>query len=163
MCWDFNVHHKDCLTHSGGTDRPGELYYDFSISNDLILMVTLLLKSECDSHRSALLDLLFSSDAIQWLPFTGEFLLSGCLSFYWLSAKLKTDAQFHRIAYDYFYADWDGLHQAFTNCMHCYNCAHNMHSNSLTRTEKSCTVLTPLYKNKLNLPIYLRDHYALRK
>ena len=79
---DFNVHHKDCLTHSGGTDRPGELYYDFSISNDLILMVTFLLKSECDSHRSALLDLLFSSDAIQWLPFIGEFLLSGCLSFY---------------------------------------------------------------------------------
>ena len=21
---DFNVHHKDCLTYSGGTDRPGE-------------------------------------------------------------------------------------------------------------------------------------------
>ena len=23
----FNVHHKDCLTYSGGTDRPGELCY----------------------------------------------------------------------------------------------------------------------------------------
>ena len=22
---DFNVHHKDWLTHSGGTDRPGEI------------------------------------------------------------------------------------------------------------------------------------------
>ena len=22
---DFNVHHKDWLTYSGGTDRPGEL------------------------------------------------------------------------------------------------------------------------------------------
>ena len=42
---NFNVHHKDCLTHSGGNDRPGELYYDFSILNDLILMVTFLLKS----------------------------------------------------------------------------------------------------------------------
>ena len=21
---DFNVHHKDCLTYSGGTDRPGD-------------------------------------------------------------------------------------------------------------------------------------------
>ena len=33
---DFNVHHKDWLTYSGGTDRPGELCYNFSISNDLI-------------------------------------------------------------------------------------------------------------------------------
>ena len=24
---DFNVHHKDWLTYSGGTDRPGELCY----------------------------------------------------------------------------------------------------------------------------------------
>ena len=32
---DFNVHHKDWLTHSGGTDRPGELCYNFSIPNDL--------------------------------------------------------------------------------------------------------------------------------
>ena len=31
---DFNVHHKDWLTHSGGTDRPGELCNDFPISND---------------------------------------------------------------------------------------------------------------------------------
>ena len=26
---DFNVHHKDWLTYSGGTDRPGELCYIF--------------------------------------------------------------------------------------------------------------------------------------
>ena len=26
---DFNVHHKDWLTYSGGTDRPDELYYNF--------------------------------------------------------------------------------------------------------------------------------------
>ena len=36
---DFNVYHKDWLTYSGGTDRPGELCYNFSISNDLTLMV----------------------------------------------------------------------------------------------------------------------------
>ena len=28
---DFNVHHKDWLTYSGGTDQPGELCYNFSI------------------------------------------------------------------------------------------------------------------------------------
>ena len=40
---DFNVHHKDWLTYSGGTDRPGEFCHNFSyviiISNDLTQMV----------------------------------------------------------------------------------------------------------------------------
>ena len=31
---DFNVHHKDWLTYSGGTDRSGELCYNFSIANN---------------------------------------------------------------------------------------------------------------------------------
>ena len=61
---DFNVHHKDCLTFSGGTDRPGELCYNFSISNDLIQMVNFPIRiPDCDSHSPALLDLLISSDA----------------------------------------------------------------------------------------------------
>ena len=32
---DFNIHHKDWVTYSGRTDQPGELCYNFSISNDL--------------------------------------------------------------------------------------------------------------------------------
>ena len=36
---DFNVHHKDRLTYSGGTDRPGELCCNCCISNDLTQMV----------------------------------------------------------------------------------------------------------------------------
>ena len=64
---DFNVHHKDCLTHSGGTDRPGELYYDFSISNDLILMVTFLLKS----LSVTLIDLLFWIYFFLLMPYNG--------------------------------------------------------------------------------------------
>ena len=36
---DFNIHHEDWLTPSGGTDRPGELCYNFSSSNDLTQMV----------------------------------------------------------------------------------------------------------------------------
>ena len=36
---DFNAHHKDWLIYSGGTDRPGGLCYNFSISNDLTQMV----------------------------------------------------------------------------------------------------------------------------
>ena len=36
---DFNIYYKDWLTYSGGTDRSGELCYNFSISNDLTQMV----------------------------------------------------------------------------------------------------------------------------
>ena len=61
---NFNVHHKDFLTYSGATDRPGELCYNFSISNGLTQMVNFPARiSECNSHSSALLDLFISSDA----------------------------------------------------------------------------------------------------
>ena len=61
---DFNVHHKDWLTYSSGTDRPGELCYNFSISNDLTQMVDFPTRiPDCDSHSPALLDLFLSSDA----------------------------------------------------------------------------------------------------
>ena len=59
---DFNVHHKDWLTYSGGTDQPGEL--SFSISNDLTQMVNFPTRiPDCDSHSPALLDLFPFSDA----------------------------------------------------------------------------------------------------
>ena len=57
---DFNVH-NDLLTYSGGTDRPGELCYNFSISNDLTQMVNFLTRiPDSDSHSPALLDLFLS-------------------------------------------------------------------------------------------------------
>ena len=60
---DFNIHHKDWFTYSGGTDRPGELCYNFSISNDLTQMVNFPTRiPDCDSHRAVLLDLLISSE-----------------------------------------------------------------------------------------------------
>ena len=46
---DFNVHHKDWITYSGGTDRSGELSYNFSYdltSYDLTWWLTLLLTFE---------------------------------------------------------------------------------------------------------------------
>ena len=42
---DFNVHHKDWLTYSGGNGRSGELCHNFSIPNDLTQMVNLVLYS----------------------------------------------------------------------------------------------------------------------
>ena len=54
---DFNIYHKDWLTYSGGTDRPGELCYNFSISNDLVQMGNFPTRiPDCDSHSPALLD-----------------------------------------------------------------------------------------------------------
>ena len=93
---DFNDHHKDWLTYSGGTDRPGELCYNFSISNDLTQMVNFPTRiPDCDSHRPALLDLFISSD------------VSICSIDFPMNSK--QDAPFHRIAYDYSRADWNGL------------------------------------------------------
>ena len=51
---DFNIHHKDWLTNSGGTDRLRELFYNFSISNDLTEIVNFSTWiSNCDSHNPA--------------------------------------------------------------------------------------------------------------
>ena len=59
----FNIHHKDWVTYSGGTDQRGELCYNVSISNDLTQMVIFPTRIPgCDSHGTALLDLFLSSD-----------------------------------------------------------------------------------------------------
>ena len=61
---DFNVHHMNWFNYSGRTDRPGELCYNFSISNDLTLMFTVPTQiPDCDSHSPALLDFFLSVDA----------------------------------------------------------------------------------------------------
>ena len=61
---DLNVHHKGWLTYSSGTDQPGELCYNFSISNDPTQMVNFPTQIlDCDSRSPALLDLFLSSGA----------------------------------------------------------------------------------------------------
>ena len=48
---NINIDHKDWLTYSGGTNRSGELCYNFSISNDLTQMVNFpTWIPDCDSH-----------------------------------------------------------------------------------------------------------------
>ena len=68
---DFNVHHKDWLAYSGGTDRPVELSYNFSISNDLSQMGNFPTRiPDCDSHSPALLGLFLLLTLVfvlQWL------------------------------------------------------------------------------------------------
>ena len=107
---DFNVHHKDWLTYSSGTDRPGELCYNFSISNDLTQMVDFPTRiPDCDSHSPALLDLFISSDAsicstMAFPPLgnSGHVVVSVSIDF---PTNSQQDAPFPRIAYDYSRAD----------------------------------------------------------
>ena len=55
--------HKDWLTYSGGTDRPGELCCNISISNDLTQMANFpTLIPDCDSQSPDHWDLFLSSD-----------------------------------------------------------------------------------------------------
>ena len=111
---DFNVHHRDWLTYSGGTDRSGELCYNFSISNDLTQMVNFpTWIPECDSHSPALLDLFLPSDAsicsAKAFPPLGNsdhIVVSVFIDF---PINSKQDTLFHHVAYDYSPADWDAL------------------------------------------------------
>ena len=111
---DFNVHHKDWLTYSGGTDRPGELYYNFSISDDLTQIVNFpTWIPDSDSHSPALLDLFISSDAsicstMAFPPLgnSDHVVVSVSIDF---PINSKQDTAFHRVSYDYSRADWDGL------------------------------------------------------
>ena len=117
MCFvfgDFNVHNEDWLTYSGGTDRPAELCYNFSISNDLTQIVNFHTRiPDCDSHTPALLDLFLSSDAsicstMAFPPLgnSDHVVVSVSIDF---PINSKQDTPFHRLAYDYSRANWDGL------------------------------------------------------
>ena len=104
----------DWLTYSGETDRPGELCYNFSISNDLTQMVNFPTRiPDCDSHSPALLDLFLSSDAcicstMAFPPLGNSDHVIVSVSIDFLT-NLQRDAPFHRIAYGYSRADWDCL------------------------------------------------------
>ena len=111
---DFYVHHKDWLTYSGGTDRPGELCYNFSISNDLTQIVNFPTRiPDCDSHSPAILDLFISSDvsicstmAFPPMGNSDHVVVSVSIDF---PINSKQDTLFHHMDYDYSRADWASL------------------------------------------------------
>ena len=85
---DFNVHLKDCLTHSGGNDKPGELYHFSDLVNSAIIFLSqmtlfkwLTFVPECLTVTlTALLFwisffLLMLVFILQWLPFHWEILI----------------------------------------------------------------------------------------
>ena len=108
----FNVHRNTC---SGGTDRSGELCYNFSISVDLTQVVNFPTRiSDCDSHSPALLDLFISSStnicsAMAFTPLGNSDHVVDSVSVDFLSYS-QLDTLFHCIAHDYFCADWDSFH-----------------------------------------------------
>ena len=108
---DFSIHYKDWLTYSDGADRPVELCYNFSISNELTQMVNFLTRIlDCVSHSPALLDFFLSFDAsicstMAFLPLGNSVVASASTGF---PINSKRDALFHYIAYNYSRADLDG-------------------------------------------------------
>ena len=107
---EFNIHHMDWLTYFGGTDRPDEWCYNFSISNDLIQMFNFPTRiPDCDSHSPALLGFFLSSDAsicstMAVIPL-GNFDHVVVPVYIDFPTHSKQDVLFHRITYDYSCAD----------------------------------------------------------
>ena len=98
------------FVYSGGTDGSGELCYNIYMSYDLTEIVNWIL--DCDSHNLAP-----SSDtsicSTMVLPPLGNsdhVVVSVSIDF---PSNSQRDAPFHRIAYDYSRADWDGLRDHF--------------------------------------------------
>ena len=78
---DFNVHHKDWFTYFGRSDRPGELCYNFLISQTTLLgWLTLLLGSQSVIFTVLLL----------WISF---FLLTLAFILQWLSLHWEIQFQ----------------------------------------------------------------------
>ena len=103
---DFNVHHKDRLSYSGGTDRPSEICSHFSILNYLIQMVSFpTWIPDRDTHSPALLDYFFLLTLVfllQWLSLHREiltmFVVSVSINF---SSNSKWDVPIHHITCGY--------------------------------------------------------------
>ena len=90
--FNFNIHLKDCFAYSGRSDRPDELCYSFSISNDFNQMVNSPTRiPDYDSHSPALLDLFLLTlrFVLQWLSIHWEILIM------WLSRLPSTFHQIH--------------------------------------------------------------------
>ena len=111
---DFNVHDKDYLTYSSGTDRPSEHCYNFSISNNLAQKVSFSTRiPDFDSRSPTPLDLFISSDTSVFstmaFPPLGNSDHDAVSVSIELPSNWQQDAPYYHKAYDCSHADWDGL------------------------------------------------------
>ena len=108
------VYHKNWITNSVGTDKAGELCYNFSSSDNLNQMDNFpTWIPEYDSHSPALLGLFLFPDAntcstmdFPWLGNSDVVVSVSSDS----PSNSKGDAPFHCIAFDHSCADWSGLY-----------------------------------------------------
>ena len=105
---DFDIHRKDRLTYSGGTDGPDELCYNFSFWNDLTQMVDFpTWIPDWGSYSPALLDLFLASNTSVYstmafipLGYSDHFVVSVSIDF---PSNSKQDL-FYCQTYDYFHS-----------------------------------------------------------
>ena len=111
---DFNVHHTNWLTHSHGTDRPGEGCYNFALSQDLTQIVSFPTRiPDYGGQEPSLLDLFLTTtpdicSATSYPPLgtSDHVVVSVFVDF---KVKSVHDAPFHRTVFSYDKADWDGF------------------------------------------------------
>ena len=116
---DFNIHHKDWLIYSGGTDTSGELCYNFSISNDLIQMVNFPTRiHDCDS-QSCFFGLIYFFQCQYFFyngfPSVKKFWLCCCLSFHWLPTIFLTGCPVSSNCL-WLFSCWLGWLRSFERC-----------------------------------------------
>ena len=107
---DINVHYKDWLTYSGGTDGSVELCYNFPSQMTLLRWIVFLVRSMTVTLAVLLflicLFLLMLVFVLQRLSLHWEIqIMLFSLTFH----QSPKDAPFHGIAYGNFCADWDSL------------------------------------------------------
>ena len=100
---------------TGGTDRPGELCSNFSISNDLTRMVNFPARiPDCDSHSPVLLDFFLSSNTsiCSTMAFPPLGILIMLLSQFLLTFQINLNRTPHFIAWlmTILVLIWHGLH-----------------------------------------------------
>ena len=112
----FSLETLTSVIRTNVRDRPGELCYNFPVSNVLTQMANFPTRfPDCDSHNPSLLDLFLSSDscvcsAVACPALVNsdhvDVVVSYSIDFF---SNSKRDATFHYTAYDHSRADWDGL------------------------------------------------------
>ena len=110
---NFNIHHKDWLTYSGGNDRSDELCYNFSMSSYLNQMVNFPTRiPDCVLKVLLFLIYLFLETSIcstmAFPPFrnSDHVVVSVSIDF---PLNSQWDALFYDIAYDCSHTDWGGI------------------------------------------------------